>query len=50
MVALGLAVPYARQRFQQHRQGVHDALALGLDADVKPLRNLAAYADASVLA
>jgi 1,4-alpha-glucan branching enzyme len=44
MVARDLAVPYARERFQQHRQGVYDALALGEDADVRPLRNLAVYA------
>jgi 1,4-alpha-glucan branching enzyme len=52
MVARGLAVPYARERFDGHRKGVERALAAGvdaeaeagMDADVSPLRNLATHA------
>ncbi len=43
MIARDLAVPYARQRFAGHRQGLYDALAQGRDASVEPLRNLAVY-------
>ncbi|HEY7831718.1 MAG TPA: 1,4-alpha-glucan branching protein domain-containing protein [Solirubrobacteraceae bacterium] len=44
MVSRGLAVPYARQRFDEHRQGLSDALCQGRDASVGPLRNLAVHA------
>jgi 1,4-alpha-glucan branching enzyme len=44
MVSRGLAVPYARERFAAHRQGVEQALAAGADADPGALRNLAVYA------
>jgi 1,4-alpha-glucan branching enzyme len=43
MVSRGLAVPYARQRFDEHRQGLYDALARGTAASVEPLRNLAVH-------
>jgi 1,4-alpha-glucan branching enzyme len=49
MVSRGLAVPYARERFANHRVGLERALASGsdaeLDADVGALRNLAVHAD-----
>ena len=41
MISRGLAVPYARQRFEEHRHGFYDALAQGADASVESLRNLA---------
>jgi 1,4-alpha-glucan branching enzyme len=44
MVARGLAVPYAHERFEAHRQGVERALAAGADADPRALRNLATHA------
>jgi 1,4-alpha-glucan branching enzyme len=44
MVSRGLAVPYARERFDAHRRGVGRALAEGVDADTGALRDLAAYA------
>jgi 1,4-alpha-glucan branching enzyme len=46
MIARDLAVPYARQRFEGHRQGLYDALAQGPDASVEPLRNLAVHGGA----
>ncbi len=49
MVARGLAAPYARERFEAHRQGVERALAAGADADPGALRNLAVYADRPAL-
>ena len=49
MVSRGLAVPYARERFEQHRRGVQVALAGGADADAGHLRNLAAGAEPSLL-
>jgi 1,4-alpha-glucan branching enzyme len=49
MVARGLAVPYARERFDVHRLGVERALAAGLEADASALRNLAAHADCASL-
>ncbi|MGH2855001.1 MAG: 1,4-alpha-glucan branching protein domain-containing protein [Solirubrobacteraceae bacterium] len=49
MVSRGLAVPYARERFEGHRVGVERALAAGVDADASALRNLAAYADRAAL-
>jgi len=49
MVSRGLAVPYARERFEQHRRGLRCALERGADADAAHLRNLAAGARPSVL-
>ena len=51
MISRGLAVPYARERFEGHRLGVQRALATGADAGTSALRNLAPHADrASLLA
>ncbi len=44
MVARGLAVPYAHERFDGHRRALQRALAEGPDAGVQGLRNLAAHA------
>jgi 1,4-alpha-glucan branching enzyme len=44
MVSRDLAVPYARERFDGHRQALKRALVLGPDADARRLRNLAVYA------
>jgi 1,4-alpha-glucan branching enzyme len=44
MVARGLAVPYAHERFEAHRRCLEQALAAGADADPGALRNLAAHA------
>jgi 1,4-alpha-glucan branching enzyme len=49
MVTRGLAVPYARERFDGHREALARALADGVDADVAGLRGLAAYADPAML-
>jgi 1,4-alpha-glucan branching enzyme len=49
MVARDLAVPYARERFEAHRDGLERALADGPEAPVEPVRNLAAMADPRVL-
>ncbi len=49
MVSRGLAVPYARERFADHRLGVERALAAGPDADASAVRNLAVHADRSAL-
>lgn len=49
MVAKGLAVPYARERFAHHRQGVFRALRDGVAADVAELRNLATHAEVGAL-
>ncbi|HEX4564212.1 MAG TPA: 1,4-alpha-glucan branching protein domain-containing protein [Solirubrobacteraceae bacterium] len=49
MVSRGLAVPYARERFEGHRRGVARALATGAAADLAPLRNLAAGAVSDAL-
>ncbi len=45
MVSRGLAVPYAQERFANHRAEFEQALATGPDADLSALRNLAAHAD-----
>ncbi|HEX4116829.1 MAG TPA: 1,4-alpha-glucan branching protein domain-containing protein [Solirubrobacteraceae bacterium] len=45
MVSRGLAVPYARERFANHRAEFERALADGTDADLGALRNLAVHAD-----
>jgi hypothetical protein len=44
-VSRGLAVPYAQERFAGHRMEFERALAVGLDADLGALRNLAVHAD-----
>ncbi len=49
MVSRGLAVPYARERFEGHRQGVERALAAGPDTDTSAVRNLAVHADCAAL-
>jgi 1,4-alpha-glucan branching enzyme len=49
MISRGLAVPYARERFEGHRVGVERALAAGRDADTSGLRNLAPRADRALL-
>ncbi len=49
MVARGLAVPYAHERFDAHRRGVERALAAGADADSGALRNLAVHAERAAL-
>jgi 1,4-alpha-glucan branching enzyme len=41
MVSRDLAVPYARERFAGHLQGLDDALSEGAGASVESLRNLA---------
>ena len=45
MVSRGLAVPYAQERFANHRAEFERALAAGPDADLSALRNLAVHAD-----
>jgi 1,4-alpha-glucan branching enzyme len=45
MVSRGLAVPYARERFEGHREALERALAEGPQASEEGLRNLAVYAD-----
>ena len=49
MVSRGLAVPYARERFEGHRGAFADALAGGSAAGTGGLRNLAVHADPAVL-
>jgi 1,4-alpha-glucan branching enzyme len=49
MVSRGLAVPYARERFEGHRLRVERALSQGAAADASALRNLAAHADRAAL-
>jgi 1,4-alpha-glucan branching enzyme len=44
MVARGLAVPYARERFAGHRAALTRALEAGVDADATAVRNLAPHA------
>jgi len=51
MVSRGLAVPYAHERFDAHRQALERALAEGPEASAEGLRNLAIHArPASLLA
>jgi 1,4-alpha-glucan branching enzyme len=45
MTARGVAVPYARERFEGHRRALALALAAGEQADIGALRNLAVHAD-----
>ncbi len=49
MVARGLAVPYACERFENHRTALEYALVYGRDASAEHLRNLAKHADATAL-
>jgi 1,4-alpha-glucan branching enzyme len=49
MVSRGLAGPYARERFDGHRQALERALAEGPRASAEGLRNLAAYANPGAL-
>ncbi len=49
MVSHDLAVPYARERFERHRERLARALARGIEAPVRELRNLAPGADPRVL-
>jgi 1,4-alpha-glucan branching enzyme len=49
MVSRELAVSYARERFEAHRDGLARALADGLGASAERLRNLAPRADPAVL-
>ena len=49
MISRGLAVPYARERFDRHRAALTRALADGSEASVEGLRELAVYADPAAL-
>jgi 1,4-alpha-glucan branching enzyme len=49
MLSRGLAVPYARERFEGHHHALERALADGSQAREERLRNLAAYADPAAL-
>jgi 1,4-alpha-glucan branching enzyme len=49
MVSRGLAVPYARERFEGHRMALDEALREGSQATVEGLRELAGCADPTVL-
>jgi 1,4-alpha-glucan branching enzyme len=49
MISRGLAVPYARERFEGHRQALGRALAAGEQDGVAGLRNLAVHADRASL-
>ncbi len=49
MISRGLAVPYAHERFDGHRAALARALGDGAEASVEGLRELAVYADPSVL-
>jgi 1,4-alpha-glucan branching enzyme len=49
MLSRGLAVPYARERFEGHRGALARALAGGSQASEEGLRNLAVHADAAAL-
>ena len=49
MISRGLAVPYARKRFEGHRGALERALREGSDASVEGLRALAVGADPAVL-
>ncbi|HYM44710.1 MAG TPA: 1,4-alpha-glucan branching protein domain-containing protein [Solirubrobacteraceae bacterium] len=49
MVSRGLAVPYARERFEGHRAALSRALEEGPGADLTGLRELAVHADPSLL-
>jgi 1,4-alpha-glucan branching enzyme len=45
MVSRGIAVPYARERFDGHRRALTEALAAGPDAAPASVRNLACDAE-----
>jgi 1,4-alpha-glucan branching enzyme len=49
MSAREIAAPYARARFEAHRDGVARALAAGADASTASLRNLAPHAHRAAL-
>jgi 1,4-alpha-glucan branching enzyme len=49
MVSRELAVPYARERFEGHREQLELALAQGVGARAEALRNLARRADVTLL-
>jgi 1,4-alpha-glucan branching enzyme len=49
MLSRGLAVPYARERFEGHRRALARALAEGPEASEEGLRNLAVHADLGAL-
>jgi 1,4-alpha-glucan branching enzyme len=49
MISRGLAVPYAHERFEGHRQALEQALAEGPRASDEGLRNLAIHADPAAL-
>jgi 1,4-alpha-glucan branching enzyme len=49
MISRGLAVPYARERFEGHRQALERALTAGPGASEEGLRDLAVYADPAAL-
>jgi 1,4-alpha-glucan branching enzyme len=49
MLSRGLAVPYARERFEGHRQALERALVEGPRESEEGLRNLAAFADPAAL-
>jgi 1,4-alpha-glucan branching enzyme len=49
MLSRGLAVPYARERFEGHRRSLARALQDGPSASIEGLRSLAVNADPSVL-
>jgi 1,4-alpha-glucan branching enzyme len=49
MLSRGLAAPYARERFDGHRQALGRALTAGPDAEAHSLRNIAIHADRAAL-
>jgi 1,4-alpha-glucan branching enzyme len=49
MVSRGLAVPYARERFEGHRKALERALDGGPGASAEGARNIAAHAEARAL-
>jgi len=49
MVSRGIAVPYARERFDGHRRRLERALADGAPVDAASLRNLGAHAERACL-
>jgi 1,4-alpha-glucan branching enzyme len=49
MISRGLAVPYARERFEGHRAALEEALREGPDASIEGLRELAVGVDMPAL-
>jgi 1,4-alpha-glucan branching enzyme len=49
MVSRGLAVPYAKQRFEEHARALERALAEGPGASTASLRKLAGHAHSTIL-